>query len=146
MNEDQMHKFLMLAGMVLTILAGLGCVGLLIACALSFSGAMMWSAVLLAAAAVGLGYATTYFGQKVTGHPLIFTNEAEREVLTRKQRQHLRKARAEVVLDRALVEVEHERQNIVHRQIEASNDPDKPPYKTRWTGDSQRKLGGGEHT
>jgi hypothetical protein len=38
-------------------------------------------------------------------------------------------------MERSLVEIEHERDNIVHRQIEAANDPDKPPHRTRFGDD-----------
>ena len=36
-------------------------------------------------------------------------------------------------MERALVEVEQERDNIVHRALETANDPDKPPHRTQWT-------------
>lgn len=143
MNEDQMHRLMMVAGMTLTIVAGLSTIGLLIATALQYSFATLFSSILLAGVTVASGWATSFYGHKVTGHPLVFTNEAEREVLTPKQRRELRRARGEVVFDRSMTEVEHERQNIVHRQIEASNDPDLPPYETQWTqkeAEVQRQL------
>jgi hypothetical protein len=139
MNEDQMHRLLMIAAMVLTILSGLGTVGLLIACALQFSIAMLFSAILLGVATVGFGYATSYYGSRVTGHPKVFTNEAEREVLNRKQRQELRRVRGEVVMQRALDEVAKEHENISFRQLQAANDPDKPPHQTQWSVDGQQR-------
>jgi len=133
MNEEQMNRLLMIAGATAAVCAGLGTIGLLIVAALDFTWALLFCTVLLGAATVGFGAATSHYGSKVTGHPLIFTNEAEREVLTAKQRRELRRVRGEVVMERALIEVEHERDNITHRQIEAADDPSKPPYETRWT-------------
>ena len=136
MNEDQMHRILMIAAMVLTAISGLSCVGLLIVCAIQFSAAAFWASILLGVATIGFGYATTYFGQKVTaGSSGVFTNEAEREVLSHRQRTDLKRARGEVVMQRALDEIEKERQNIEHRAIEASHDPTRPPHKTRWTSE-----------
>jgi hypothetical protein len=137
-----MNRVLMIAGVVLTILGGLSTVGLLIACAVDFAFGLLVCTILLGAATVGFGAATSYFGHKVTGHPLVFTNEAEREVLNRKQRTELRKARGEVVMQRAMIEVENERDNIVHRQLEAAGDPEKPPHKTQWSEqDKQTQKG-----
>lgn len=141
MNEDLMHRILMLSGLVLTILTGLATVGLLVSCAVEFHFALLAVSIMLAVGTVGLGWATSYFGQKVTGHPLVFTNDAEREVLNPKQRRELRRIRGEVVMQRAVDEVEKERQNITHRQIEAANDPTKPPFQTQWSPDGvQRQL------
>jgi hypothetical protein len=77
----------------------------------------------------------SYFGERYSGHTKVFANEIEREVLNRKQRRELRNARGELVMQRSLVEIENERDNIVHRQIEASHDPNKPPHKTRFGDD-----------
>lgn len=133
MNEEQMNRLMTVIFAILAGLCGLGAAGLLITAAVQFSFAALFSAILLAGGSVASGWATTYYGHKVTGHPLVFTNEAEREVLTTKQRRELRRARGEVVMERAMIEVEHERQNIVHNQIEAAHDPDKPPHETQWT-------------
>jgi hypothetical protein len=139
-NEDLMHRVLMLAGMVLTILAGVGTIGLLILCAVQFSFAVLFSGILLAIGTVGLGWATAYYGSRVTGHPLVFTNDAEREVLNRRQRNELRKLRGEVVMQRAVDEVNKERENISFRQLQAANDPEKPPHETRWSKDGQQRA------
>jgi len=142
MNEELMNKLLMITGMVVTVVTGLATVGLLISCALDFGVGLLFCSILLGFVTVGLGVATAYFGQKLTGKTLVFSNDAEQEVLTARQRRELRRARGEVVLQRALIEVEHERDNIVHRQIEAANDEDKPPHETRWTtfGKDQKKV------
>lgn len=133
MNEDQMNRFLMIAGVCLTIIAGVGTIVLLIMCATDFTVPLAIGTPLMAAAAIGFGWVTVYFGQKVTGHPLVFTNEAEREVLTNSQRRDLRKKRGEIVMERALIEIEHERDNMTHRALEAANDENKPPHETQWT-------------
>lgn len=133
MNEEQMNRLMTIIAVVLAGLCGLGAAGLIVAAAVQFSFAALFGAFMLAGVAITSGWAASYYGHKVTGHPLVFTNEAEREVLNNKQRRELRRARGEVVMERALIEVEHERQNITHRQIEASHDPDKPPHETQWT-------------
>lgn len=132
-NEDQMNRLLMIAGMCLAVLAGAGTIGLMIMTALDFGPGLLFGTMLLALATVGFGWSSVFFGHKVTGHPKIFTNEAEREVLTPKQRRELRLRRGEVVMERALIEIEHEKDNMVHRALEAANDPDKPPHQTQWT-------------
>lgn len=137
MNEEHINKMLMIAGAILATLAGIGAVALLIMWAMDPDEALLFGTVLMAGAAVGFGWATTFFGQKVTGHPLIFTNEAEREVLTQKQRRELRRRRGEVVMERALIEVEQEKDNITHRAIEAANDDNRPPHQTQWTTNPQ---------
>jgi len=139
MNENLMHRLLMISGVALAIIAGLGTVSLLIVAALDFTWSLLFGSILLGLATVGLGSAASFFGQKVTGHPLVFTNEAEREVLNVKQRRELRRKRGEVVMERALIEVEHERDNIVHRQLESANDPEKPPHKTRWSEQDEQQ-------
>jgi hypothetical protein len=138
MNEDQMHRLLMIAGMCLAVLAGIGTISVLVMCAMNFSLPLMLGSVLLAAATIGFGWSASFYGNKVTGHPLVFTNEAEREVLTPSQRKELRRARGEVVMERAMIEIQHEKDNIVHRQIEAANDPNKPPHITQWTDNPVR--------
>jgi hypothetical protein len=140
MNEDQMNRLMMIAGMCLAVIAAIGTVFLIIMCALDFSFPLTIGAVVLGVATVAFCWATGYFGHKVTGHPLVFSNEAEREVLTPSQRKELRKARGEVVMERALIEIEHEKDNMVHRQIEAANDPNRPPHDTQWTHNPVEKA------
>jgi hypothetical protein len=131
MNEQTMHRALMIAGAALAIISASGAVLLLI---LTFTNGL-WliiPTVLLAIATVACGWVASYFGERYSGHTKVFTNEIEREVLNRKQRKELRTARGDLVMQRSLVEIENERDNIVHRQIEASHDPNKPPHKTRF--------------
>lgn len=136
MSEDMMNRLMMIAGMCLAVISAVGTVTLLVMCAMDFTVALAVGGALAGATTVGFGWATVYFGSEVSDHhPLVFTNDAEREVLSQKQRKELKKARGEVVMERALIEVEQERDNITHRQIQAANDPDKPPHSTRWTAD-----------
>lgn len=141
MNEEQMNRMMMVAAGILTMMAGLGAISLLVLCAIDYTFATLVASILLGAATVGFGWGTNHYGQKTTGHRLVFTNAAEREVLTTKQRRELRRARGEVVMNRALFEVENERDNITHRALQAANDDNRPPHETRWTveDDARRK-------
>jgi hypothetical protein len=139
MSEDLMNKLLMIAGLVLSVIAGIATVSLVIVCALNFTWSLLFCSILLGIATAAFGGVANFYGHKVTGHPLVFTNEAEREVLNTRQRRELRRARGEVVMERAMIEVEHERQNIVHKQLQSANDPDKPPYDTQWSDADQKK-------
>jgi hypothetical protein len=144
MTEEQINRAMMIAAAIVTAIAGLGTVGALIQTAVTFSWGLVLVSILLAVATIGLGWTTTYFSGRVTEKP-VFTNDAEREVLNNKQRRELKRARGEVVMERALIEVEHERQNITHRQIEAANDPEKPPFETRWSDQGKvRRLETGD--
>lgn len=129
MNEDLMHKIMMIASMTVTCLAAIGAVLLLVLTTTEGMGLLL-PTILLAGITVGAGWATIYFGHRTTGQDKVFPNEVEREVLTRKQRRELRHARGGLVMQRALVDIDNERDNIIHRQIEAADDPDKPPHRT----------------
>jgi len=131
MDEQMMNRILMIAGAVVAIIAALATVTLLVLTAVE----SMWLIIptlLLAVVTIGSGMAASYYGERHSGHAKVFSNAVEREVLTRKQRRELRHARGGLVMQRSLVEIENERDNIIHRQIEASNDPDKPPHQTRF--------------
>lgn len=145
MSEDRLFQFLMIGCASLAAICGLGAVGLLILCAASFSMGVLVCSILLAAGGVGAGYLAVGFASRAQA-PTVFNNQDEKEVLTGKQRKVLKTARGEVVMERALVEIEHERDNIVHRQIEAAEDPNRPPHQTRWTdqvpGVRQLRRGG----
>jgi membrane protein implicated in regulation of membrane protease activity len=131
-NEEQLYRWLMITTATLAALCGLGAVSLIVLCAMSFSLGVLLCAVLMAAGAVSCGYATLFFSQKTTV-PKVFNNQDEKEVLTNRQRRELRRKRGEVVMERALIEVEHEHQNIVHNLQNEANDPSLPPYQTRWS-------------
>jgi hypothetical protein len=88
--------------------------------------------ILLTGGAIGSGYITVLFSSKTTV-PKVFNNQDEREVLNLKQRKELKKARGEVVMERAMIEVQHERENIIHNLELTAADPDKPPHETRWS-------------
>lgn len=135
MDEALTYKVMTVACMTLACLAGLGAIAVVVMLAIDFTwGGLL--AVPVLGAGVGFGaYGSTYYGRRASGFTSVFSNAGEKEVLSWKQRQELRRARGSVVMERALTEIEHEHQNIVHNQIEASNDPDKPPHKTRWSPD-----------
>ncbi len=141
MSEEDMYRWLMISAAVLAVLCGLGAVGLVILCAVGFSIGVLVCALLMAGGAVGCGYYTVYFSQKTTT-PKVFNNQDEREVLTNKQRKILKEARGEVVMERAMIEVEHERENIVHRLQLDSADPDKPPHETQWSDGVRNAITG----
>jgi len=138
MNEEFIYRLMMWASAVLAMIAGLGSV-LMLVLIITEGLVLLIPTFLLAVVTVAAGAGTVYFGQRTSGHSKIFSNEIEQEVLTRKQRGHLRKARGGLVMQRALVEIENEKDNIIHRQIEASKDPDKPPHQTRF-GDEGRSY------
>ena len=132
MNEEALYRWLMISAAVISVLCGLGSVALLVLTAITWSWGVLLCSILMAAGAVGAGYITVMFAAKSTT-PKVFNNQDEKEVLNMKQRKELRKMRGEVVMEKAMIEVEHERQNIVHKQITDSNDPALPPYQTRWS-------------
>ena len=131
MNEKALYQSLMWAAAGVATLGGLGTVTLLVLSVIS-GWTLLLPTVLLAGVTFGAGVAANYFGHRFAGHEKVFSNPIEQEVLDRKQRAHLRTMRGGLVMQRALVEIEHERDNIIHRQIEAANDPDKPPHQTRF--------------
>jgi hypothetical protein len=134
MNEKDVYRLMMWSAAVLAVVAGLATVTLLVL-TVAEGIRLLVPTMFLGVVTVGSGLGTVYFGQRVTGHEKVFANPIEQEVLSRKQRTHLRKERGGLVMQRALVEIEHERDNIIHRQIEAANDPDKPPHETRFGDD-----------
>jgi hypothetical protein len=131
MSEEDVYKWMTVVSAVVACLSGLATIGLVIQTGLEFSWALLFATILMTVFTVFTGGCTVYFAQRVTGHEKVFTNAAEREVLTTRQRNDLRRKRGEVVMERALIEIEHEKDNIVHRQLEAANDPDKPPHQTQ---------------
>lgn len=140
MSEEVLYRWLMISAACLAVMCGLGAVGLVILAAVSFSVAVLVCALLMAGGAVAAGYITVAFAEKAET-PKVFNNQDEKEVLTTKQRKELKKARGQVVMERAMIEVEHERQNIVHNLSIEAGDPDKPPHQTRWTPeDTIREL------
>jgi membrane protein implicated in regulation of membrane protease activity len=141
MNEEDMYRWLMITAAVLAALCGLGAVGLIILCAAGFSWGVLLCSILLTGGAIGSGYTTVYFSTKTTV-PKVFNNQDEREVLTNKQRKILKTARGEVVMERAMIEVEHERENIIHNLELTAADPDKPPHVTRWSEEVRNAIGG----
>lgn len=131
MNEEQMQRLMMLASLVVTCLSGLAAVALLVMSALQFTWAALTASILLGGVTIGAGWATSYYSARVD--PQVFNNAAEREVLTFKQRKALRKARGDVVMEKAMIDIQHERANIVHNLELESVDPNRPPHQTQFT-------------
>ena len=132
MDEEQMNRLMMICCVIAACCAAGGAIILLVAT--SMEGLhLLIPALLLGGSAVGGTYGAAHFGSRVTGKDKVFDSEIEREVLNPKQRRELRRARSEVVMERALIDIENERQNIVHKQIEASNDDTKPPHVTSFS-------------
>lgn len=132
MDEKQLHQILAIGAICLAAITGVASVGLLIATVADTFWAIIPAiiAALFCAASVLLA---VYFGERVKIKSPVFENAAEQEVLNPKQRRDLRKARGEVVMERALIDIDNERQNIVHNQITDGGDPDKPPFETKFS-------------
>ncbi len=145
MNEEVLYRWLMISAACLAVLCGLGAVSLVVLCALTWSWGVLLCSILMTAGAIGAGYVTVMFSAKTTV-PKVFNNQDEKEVLNMKQRKELRKARGEVVMEKALIEVQHERDNIVHKQMEDANNPALPPHETRWTSQTERALNARQRT
>ena len=130
MDEQDMLKALSIGSAVLAALSGVGTMVLLLEAAYN----SLWSlipALLIGLLTAGFTFGSVQFSHRINRGP-VFDNEAEREVLNVRQRRELRRARGEVVMEKALIDIEHERENIVHKQIEAANDPAKPPHVTKF--------------
>ena len=132
MTEETLYRWLMISAACLAAMCGLGAVALTVLCAAGFSWGILLCALLLAGGAIGSGYVTVLFSAKTTT-PRVFNNQDEREVLNLKQRKELRRARGEVVMEKAMIEVQHERENIIHNLELTAADPDKPPHNTQWS-------------
>lgn len=129
---------------VLTFLAIIGTVGLLIGCALSFSLPLLLGVVLMATAAVAAGCTASYYMEKPNDSTSAFGSNVEVEILSKKQREQLREARAEIIMEHAMVDIEQERANIEWRKMEDANDMERPPYQTSFTNrdGTPKSLGG----
>jgi hypothetical protein len=134
MNEKLIYAILMWASAALAVIAG-GATVVLLVLTVTQGLHLILPTFLLALVTVGAGLGGVFYGQRVEGHEKVFSNPIEQEVLSNSQRRELRRKRGELVMQRCLIEIENERDNIVHRQIEAASDPDKPPHKTRFGDD-----------
>lgn len=139
MNEELMYRIMAITAMVVTACSAIATVVLL--CLTVTDGmTLLIPTVLLALCTVGAGLATAYYGERLGGAKKVFdTGGVEREVLTLRQRRELRRARGGLVMQRALVDIENERDNIIHREIEAAEDPDKPPHQTTLTPEPMKE-------
>lgn len=132
MDRQTMYKILMLAAMCLAIISAVGALVMFATSAVQRDSSYIWVGLINVVGAIGFAFAAdTCSNQTITKK--LFSNDAEREILSVKQQRRLRSARAEVMMDKAMLDIENERQNIVHKQIEASHDPEKPPHKTQFS-------------
>lgn len=138
MDEKLIYAILMWCAAALAVIAG-GATVVLLILTVTQGLHLILPTFLLALTTVGAGGGTVYFGQRIEGHEKVFSNQIEQEVLTNKQRRELRRKRGDLVMQRSLIEIENERDNIVHRQIEAASDPDKPPHHTRFGDEAPRR-------
>lgn len=132
MGREQVLRILTMICVVMAGVFGAFALLLFVGAAIATDGMALTAAFIVSLLGVGAGIGAWFLtrpDQVVNGVSSI----AEKELLNHKQRRELRKARGEVVMEKALIDVEHERQNIVHRQLEAANDPDKPPHQTSFT-------------
>lgn len=144
MDRNLMYKIMMMAAVAISIGSGLAAVIMIVLAATEHSWADFGSAIVLVVLCVGAGLAADMFGDQVSSEK-VFSNHAEQEVLNVKQRRALRQARGEVLLDKALNDIENERQNLIHKRMLESNDPSKPPHQTNFSKkypdvDDQRQL------
>lgn len=136
MNEQHVYRVMMVAFLSMAVASGIGTL-VLLALLATEGFRMLVPMILLAIIALVCCGVVAFFGEHYKERRKVFANEIEQEVLNRRQRQELREARGRVVMQRALQEIQKEEENIVHRQIEAANDPEKPPHETRF-GDDDR--------
>jgi hypothetical protein len=141
MNEKMIYAILMWASAALAAIAGVATVVVLIM-TVTHGLILIIPTILLAAVTIGAGLGAVFYGQRLEGHEKVFANQIEQEVLTNRQRRELRHKRGELVMQRSLIEIENERDNITHRQLEAANDPDKPPHHTRFGDDDDEPRRG----
>lgn len=139
MNDRTIYVILMWAAASLAVIAGASAVVVLIL-TITVGLKLLIPTILLVIVSVGCAMGATELADEVGDkEKKILSSDLEREVLTRGQQRELRRKRGEVVMQKALIEVENERDNIVHRQIEASKDPTKPPHQTRFGTEDRRR-------
>jgi hypothetical protein len=139
MNEQDLTRLLMRAASTLAITAAVLALGFFITAVVRLSPGVFLAGLVLLALSGGAGVVSIHVLGKRAGRSIL-DSQIEREVLTSKQRRELRKARAGVVMQRAMVEIDQERENITHRELEAAEDPNKPPHKTRFSPDPVHRL------
>jgi len=134
-NEKMIYAILMWASAALAAIAG-GATVVLLILTVTHGLHLIIPTVLLAVVTIGAGLGAVFYGQRLEVQDKVFANQIEREVLNIKQRRELRRKRGELVMRRSLIEIENEADNITHRQLEAANDPTKPPHRTRFGDDT----------
>ena len=111
MDEKLIYAILMWAAAALAAIAGCATVILLIM-TVTHGLILIIPTVLLGIVTVGAGGGAVFYGQRLEGHEKVFSNQIEQEVLSNKQRRELRRKRGELVMQRSLIEIENERDNI----------------------------------
>lgn len=133
MNEEQLTRLLILLGVIFGGVFGALTFFLLIAAAAQTNGYILTAAVISGAASVGLGFGSWLLATGGSKDDDGISSPLEKAVLDNRQRRELRKARADIVMQTAMIEVQQEQENIVHRMHQDANDPDKPPHHTAFT-------------
>lgn len=134
-NEQDLTRVLMRAAAILSICAAFIGLGSMVSGVVRAYPGAFFAGIILLALSTGAGWVSLHHLGKRSGASIL-DSQIEREVLTRKQRNELKRARGSVVMQRAMVEIEQERENITHRELEAAEDPNKPPHRTRFGGDT----------
>jgi len=133
MSDDEFttRDWVVLAGLIVMVLGGFSTmIGLGYFASNSSPGALL-AAIISGGATVTAGVATAFYAAS--------SRSAEDKILTFRQRRDLRRERGKVVMEKALIEVEHERDNIVHNRMLEAADPDVPPHQTRWSAEEARR-------
>lgn len=133
MNQDQINRLLTQIAMWLGLSLGIITLIAFLVATIKGSADTLGVALLGSVFTGGLGIGAWFLARSNRDDNRGIGSVAEQQLLTPKQKRELRKARGAVIMEKALIDVEHERQNIVHNQIEAANDPDKPPHVTSFS-------------
>lgn len=145
-RQNTPHTIVMWGAYGLGALSVLTVIGLFVTMAVAFSWAIFTAAILMVivtVALVGTGAVFMDESEKKSTES-VFGSTAEAEILSGKQKKKLKTARAEVLMDLAMTDVEKERENIEHRRMQEAGDMTLPPHKTTFTNPdgSPKQLGG----
>lgn len=138
MNREQVLRALLILSIVSTVAFGALTVLMFLAAGITGSGMVLGTALFTTVVAGGSGIGAWALSQLDSNDGV--GSVAEQQLLTSKQQRELRRARGEVVMEKALIEVEHERQNIVHQMTQDANDPSTPPYLTGFEQKVEHQL------
>lgn len=128
-----MRRGIIWAGWVASGICAAAMLGLIIGMAVSFTWPLLVGVLFMAVLTLIFGLASGDAMMKLDKSESVFGNTAEDEILSSKQRKTLRAARAEVLMELAMLDVEKEKENIAHRQLMEAGDMTLPPHKTSFT-------------